>query len=313
MRSINNFPQPSSLSRSCFCLHLVYWHFAHPHSLHPHSFLTMHSFGFGIPSVLLWLFVLLFLSVARLASCAPIAVAGGIGLAGHADVNQRHPHVLSNNAPKTPSLVPIPAQITPKPAGVHTTSSKQHPSPPPLTTDIIDIDTSGPTRPFPFKLLEYLTKSTHTHQDSNAHSANTFFPTFFRKDDPDNLAFVLRGRFPFNYLSRIPPPRGSASIMILSSASTGTTSSTPTLDVTTLPATEGRPAVEHEPSESSQLPLGILQTNVDSDALPDSPSAKFFGMTIPAILEKLKCLVRHESEKTQGTCFFVFFRMILLT
>jgi len=272
----------------------------------------MRSFGFGIPPALSWSFVFLLLCVARLASCAPIAVAGGIDVAGLEDVNQRHPHILSNNAPTTPSLLPIPTQITPKPAGAPSTSSKRHPYAPLPTTDIIDIDNSGPTRPFPFKLLKYLTKFTHTHLDTNPHSANTFFSTFFGNDDPDNRASVLRGRFPFNYLSRIPPSRGSASIMILSSASTGTTSSTSPLDETIIPMTEDRLAMEHNPSESSQFPLGIGQPNVDSDALPYSPSAKFFGMTIPAILEKLKCLARHESEKTRGTCFFVF-RMILLS
>jgi hypothetical protein len=109
--------------------------------------------------------------------------------------------------------------------------------------------------------------------------------------------------------------------MVLSSASTGSTSSTPTLNVITMPATEGRPAVEQEPSESSQFPLGIWKTNVDSDALADPPpeaapiaevfsvkAAMDFVFTIIGMMNPTKLKSEYlVSEKTVGDYLFVLF------
>ena len=202
-----------------------------------------------MPSALPLSFVLL----AHLASCAP--VAGRLDLAG---LHQHRPHELSTIAPETPLLVPIPAQIISTPAAVPETSNRRYTYGLPSTTGVID--TSEPTRHFAF--AGFLSKLIHTHQDWKANSDTS---TIFRSDDPNG-----RG-LPFNYLFHGRPPPGSASIMFLSSSTGSSSSSSPVLDVAT---TEGSPAAVTEGSESSQLPLGSMQTNVDLEALADpSPAA----------------------------------------
>ena len=274
----------------------------------------MRSFGFGISPALSWSFVLL--SVARLVSCAPIA--GRIDVLGFED--QLHPHILPNNAPKTPLMVPIPTQITSLPAATPAASSRRSTYVPPATTGVID--TSEPTRPLEFNFPGFLIKSTQAHPPhSNAHSGNIISVN----NDPNTRASNFRTGFPFNYLSRIPPPRSAPIMFPSSSSSTGTSSSSQSLDATLIPTTDGGPAVVNEPSESSQLPLNSWQMNVGTDALVDSdpppatiPIAKVFdaamdvvsenvGMINLTLLGKLKCLVRHGSEKTKGAYFFVFF------
>ena len=272
----------------------------------------MRSFGFGIPPALPWSFILLLLlSVARLASCAPVALAGidAVGL------DQRHLHVLSDlNAPKTPLLVPIPTQMTSTPAAGAPVASDRRPytyAPPPPTAVI---DTSEPTRPFSFNFPGYITKST---QDADDAHSGSIVSTFSRNDDDRKApASGLKGGVPFkfNYLSRIPPPR---SIVFPSSLL-----SPALLDVNVniiQPTTDGRPVVEHQPaeeSESSQLPLlGNWKTNVGTDALADRSPRKGFGMVmIPTILEKLKCLVRHGgSGKSKGVYIFLDAFVFLLS
>ena len=258
-----------------------------------------------MPAALPLSFVLL--GVAHLASCAP--VAGRIALAG---LNQRYPHELSTNAPKTPLFAPIPAQIISTPAAAPATSNRRYNYGLPSPTGVID--TSEPTRPYAFP--GFLSKLIHTHQDSKASGSD--ISTTFRNDDPN-----ARG-LPFKYLFHGRPPPGSAPITFLSSPrSTGSSSLSPPLDVAT---TEGSPAAATEGSESSQLPFDNMQMDVDLDAHADPSSAvaptaesfdikaatrfvsRFFGMMnsgVSGILGRLKCSAGHEKETLKRMCRYL--------